>query len=190
MNYIEQIKKYNPDNDQEIKDRNFILKCIQNNDNVLFRDNNIAHMTSSSWIVNKDRTKILLVHHNIYNSWSWTGGHADGCSDLLEVAIREAKEETGLNCIIPIMNNIFSLEVLCVNGHIKNKEYVSSHLHLNLTYLLEADDTEELIIKEDENSDVKWFTLSDGLDSINEEWMIENIYKKINKKLQKGVHNE
>jgi 8-oxo-dGTP pyrophosphatase MutT (NUDIX family) len=190
MNYIEQIKNYIPYNDQETKDKDLMLDYINRFDNILLRDNKMAHMTSSSWVVNKDRSKILLVHHNIYNSWAWTGGHADGCDNLLEVAIREAKEETGINNIKPIINEIFSLEILCVNGHIKNSEYVPSHLHLNLTYLLEADETEELIIKEDENSGVKWFSLETGLKSINEKWMIENIYKKLNNKLQKGAYNE
>ena len=34
-----------------------------------------------------------MVYHNIYNSWSWLGGHADGETDLLAVALREVKEE-------------------------------------------------------------------------------------------------
>ena len=49
-------------------------------------------MTSSGLIFNKNLDKILMVHHNIYNTWSWTGGHADGEDDLLKVAIKEAKE--------------------------------------------------------------------------------------------------
>ena len=57
----------------------------------------MAHMTASSWIVNEDYTKVLMIYHNIYNSWAWTGGHADGDEDLLHVAVKEAREETGLS---------------------------------------------------------------------------------------------
>jgi len=61
----------------------------------LLRDNEIAHITSSGFILNKSLDKALLIHHNIRNVWAWTGGHADGNSNLLEVAIQEAVEETG-----------------------------------------------------------------------------------------------
>ena len=96
---------------------------------MLVRENEIAHMTSSGFIVNKDRTKVLMIHHNIYNSWGWTGGHADGDSDLIAVAIKEAKEETGIKNANPITNDICSIDILPVNSHIKKGKYVASHLH-------------------------------------------------------------
>ena len=48
-------------------------------------------------------------------------------------------------------DDLFSLEVLTVDGHVKRGKYVSSHLHYNVTYLMEANDQDELKIKEDEN---------------------------------------
>ena len=75
------------------------------------------------------------------------------------------------------------MEVLTVNGHIKNGNYVPSHLHINISYLLVADDKEELIIKPDENSGVGWFTLSGAISSSNEEWFRDKIYSKLNEKL-------
>ncbi|WP_455505301.1 NUDIX hydrolase, partial [Clostridium sp.] len=130
MNWIEDIKNYKPYNEQEAKDKDLILKCINLHDDILTRENTIAHITSSGYIVNKSRTKVLMIYHNIYKSWAWTGGHADGDSDLLHVAIKEAKEETGLKNVTPVMTNILGLDVLNVNGHIKKGKYVSSHLHL------------------------------------------------------------
>ena len=185
MYYVDQIKKYIPFNEQEVKDKALTLQYIKTFTNILDRDCEIAHITASSWIVNKDHTKILMVFHNIYNSWSWTGGHADGDSDLLHVAIKEAKEETGLTNITPLSKDIFSIESLCVNGHVKKGKYISSHLHINVTYLLEADEFEPLRIKADENSSVKWFTLDEALNAPNEEWMTKNIYQKLNDKLEK-----
>ena len=152
-------------------------------DNVLTRKNRIAHFTASAWVLNKDKSKVLMIYHNIYNSWSWTGGHADGEENLLEVAIREVQEETGVSRVVPITKEIFSIEIVTVDGHIKRGEYVSSHLHVNVTFLLEADDEEKLLVKEDENSGVKWFTLQDAVKASSEPWM-RVIYAKLNEKLE------
>lgn len=184
MNYIEEIKKYKPYNIQEEKDKEFILKCINDFDNILTRENIIVHITSSGYIVNKDFTKVLMVFHNIYNSWSWTGGHADGEEDLLKVAIKEAKEETAIKNIKPISKDIFSLDVITVEGHIRRGEYVSSHLHLSICYLLQGDEKDTLKIKEDENSGVKWIPIEEVDKYSTEEKMIK-IYNKFHEKIKK-----
>ena len=125
-----------------------------------------------------------MIYHNIYHSWAWTGGHADGEEDLLSVAKREAMEETGVQDIREIGDGIYSLEVLTVDGHEKRGVYVSSHLHLNVTYLLEADEEEILRVKPDENSGVKWFPLKEAIKASSEPWMTERIYRKLNAKLK------
>jgi len=183
MKIIEDIKKYVPYNAQEEKDKELILNCLLNEKNIFSRENTLCHMTASSWILNKEHTKVLMIYHNLYDSFTWTGGHADSDTDLLNVAIKEAKEETGIKDVKPISEDIYSLEVLTVDGHIKKGQYVSSHLHLNITYLLEADDTQEIRIKEDENKDVKWLTIEESLTIPNEKWFKERIYPKLNAKI-------
>ena len=185
MNLKEQIQKYNPYNAQEEKDKEIMLKYIETFEDVLTRNNEFGHFTASSWVVIKDRTKVLMIYHNLYKSWAWTGGHADGEIDLLGTAIRELKEETGVNNVNVLNDDIFSLEIICVNGHIKRGKYVSSHVHLNLTYFLEVDEEETLKIKEDENSGVKWINIEDVEKVSNEEWIINAVYKKLNEKLKK-----
>ncbi len=143
----------------------------------------MAHFTASAWLVNQAHDKVLMIYHNIYHSWAWTGGHADGDQDLLHVALKEAREETGITNLKPVSEGIFPLEMLTVDGHVKRGEYVSSHLHANVTYLLEADEADTLHIKPDENSGVRWFALDEALKACSEPWMAEHIYKKLNEKL-------
>ena len=182
----EKIEKYIPYNEQEEQDKKVMLKYIEKFSDILTRKNEFAHFTASSWILNKQRTKVLMIYHNIYKSWAWTGGHSDGESNLLNVAIREAKEETGIKTVKPILDDIYSLEIICVNGHVKRGKYLSSHVHLNITYLLEADENEKLKIKEDENSGVKWVNIEEAVELSNEPWM-KNIYKKLIEKLSKNA---
>ncbi|MFU0824012.1 NUDIX hydrolase [Clostridium sp.] len=182
MNWIESIKNYNPYNEQEKKDKEIIVECIDKFCNVLTRDSKVAHITSSAFVVNKTREKALMVYHNIYNSWSWTGGHADGEKDLLAVALREVQEETCVKNLIPISEKIFSLDVLPVIGHVKRGEYVSPHLHLSVAYLVEGDEKEELIVKADENSGVKWIPIDEINICCNEEHM-KKVYEKIVRKM-------
>ena len=184
-NLIRQIENYPPFNEQEEKDKALILGWIRNNENAFSRENTVAHITASAWVVNKDRSKVLMVYHNIYNSWSWLGGHADGETDLLSVAIREVKEEAGISNVIPVSEDIFSLESLTVDGHWKNGKYVSSHLHFNVTYLLEADTEEAVSIKADENSGVAWFAPEEALAKSTEPWFVEHVYTKLIEKAKR-----
>ena len=185
MELREKIEKYVPYNEQEEKDKNTILKYMDTFEDTLTRNNEFGHFTASAWVVNKERTKVLMIYHNIYKSWAWTGGHADGESDLLSVAVREVKEETGVENVKVLDDDIFSLEIVCVNGHVKRGKYVSSHVHLNLTYLLEVDENETLRIKEDENSGVKWVPIDEVEAASNERWIKIIVYRKLNEKLKK-----
>ena len=181
------IEKFIPYNEQEEVEKRIMLNYIKDFDDVLTRQNEYAHFTSSAFILNKERTKILMIYHNIYKSWAWTGGHSDGDSNLLNVAIKEAKEETGIQKVIPITDKIYSLEIINVNGHEKRGRYVGSHVHLNVTYLLEADENEKIRVKEDENSGVKWIAISEVLNASSEPWVRDRIYSKILNKMKKDL---
>ena len=183
MKIDQAIASFVPFNEQESQDKALILHCLKNEADVFTRKNTLAHMTASAWVINQNHDKALMVYHNIYQSWSWLGGHADGDENLLAVALREIQEESGLTKLKPIQNSIFSLEVLTVDGHEKHGHYVSSHLHLNVTYLIEADDQEKLAIKEDENSGVRWFSLEGAIAASTEPWFQKRIYRKLNDKL-------
>jgi len=183
MDLIKQIEKYHPFNEQEEMDKAEIVNQLQTQKDIFSREHKLAHMTASAWVVNSCKTKVLMIYHNIYNSWSWLGGHADEDTNLLRVAMREVCEESGLKEVRPVTDEIYSLEILTVDGHEKNGRYVSSHLHLNITYLLEADEEEALSAKTDENSGVSWFLLEEAIQASTEPWFQEHIYRKLNEKL-------
>ena len=179
MSLFYDIKNYRPVNQQEERDKELMLQYMMSNKNYLERENQVAHFTTAIWTVNKEHTKTLMVYHNIYNSWSWIGGHADGNEDLCSVALRELEEETGVGNTVLVSREIFSLETLTVNGHVKKGIYVPSHLHLNVTYLAEADENAELIVNEAENQAVKWWLFEEALKASTELWMVEHVYKKL-----------
>ena len=182
-NLKEQIEKYEPYNEQEKSDKEIMLKSLEIFDDMLTRENKICHFTASNWIVNKERTKVLMIYHNIYKSWSWVGGHADGYADLLSVALKEAQEETGLKNFKVLSDEIFAIKIATVSSHIKRGKFVSDHLHFDCCYLLEADENEEVHIKEDENSGVKWIEIDKAVEASNEEQM-KPVYQKLIDKLQ------
>lgn len=182
MSLFENIRNYKPLNQQEASDQKRMIEYMRHNANYLNREDEIAHFTASMWTVNRERTKTLMVYHNIYDSWSWIGGHADGIEDLCSVAMRELKEETGVGNAVLVSPEIFSLEILTVDGHVRKGVYVPSHLHMNVTYLAEADENQELMVNSAENQAVKWWSFEDALRVPKEPWLVEWIYKKLSER--------
>ena len=183
MNLTSVLKTYHPWNRQEEQDIAEILRRLEQGEELYTRDNAAAHLTVSAWVVTPDRTQVLLAYHHIYDSWAWLGGHADGERDLLAVALREVREESGIPAT-PVSEDIFSVEILPVSGHEKRGEYLPSHLHLNVTFLLEADPNAPIRPKEDENSRVGWFYTEDALSASSEPWIRDRIYRKLCEKVQ------
>ncbi len=175
---IDSLKNYEPYNEQEAKDKEFFTTCEKNMGDILNRTNEVCHLTSSAFIINKERTKVLCIFHNIYNAWTWVGGHADGDDDMIYVAKKETQEETSLQHFRLISESPIAVDALPVAGHVKRGKYVSAHIHLNVTYLIEADEAENIKILEEENSNIGWLTFDELLLKSTEPHMIK-VYKKI-----------
>ena len=184
MELIEALEEYQPWNEQEERDRAELLRRLKSGEELYSRENLSAHLTASAWVVSPDRQRVLMAYHNLYDSWAWLGGHADGDRDLLAVALRETMEESGLTEVQPVTPDIYSVEILTVDGHEKRGIYVPSHLHLNVTYLLEADPAAPVRCRPEENSRVGWFSLADAPAVSSEPWMRERIYRKLNAKIE------
>ena len=183
MDLITELERFRPWNEQEERDLAELLRRLRSGEELYSRENLSAHLTASAWVTSPDRRQVLLAYHNLYDSWAWLGGHADGERDLLAVAVRETREESGLTSVRPLSPDICSVEILTVDGHEKRGVYIPSHLHLNITYLLEADPAAAVRCKPDENSRVGWFDLEDAIAASSEPWFQERIYRKPNAKL-------
>lgn len=184
MNFKKEIEKYVPQTQQEEWEKVTMLQYIDLfYDNILYRSSLLAHMTASSMIFNETKDKVLMIYHNIYQSWSWTGGHTDGEENLQKVALKEAEEETGIKAFQMLKNGIVSIDILTVEGHYKKEKYVHPHIHFNVTYCFEASEKNKLILNENETKGVQWIPISDIKSHCKEEKMIP-IYEKIIKRVQ------
>lgn len=159
--YVRQIKEFQAGCLQEEADKELILQLCLRYPDILTRENLVCHLTSSGLILNENCDKILMVHHNIYRTWTWTGGHADGDEDLAAIALKEAAEETGVGQVCLLLPAMASLDIIPVYGHVKKDRYVSAHLHLNAAYVLQASEQEALSVCREENSGVAWVPLAE-----------------------------
>lgn len=115
-----------------------------------------GHITGSAWIVDHARTHVLLTHHRKLDRWLQLGGHADGETDILNVALREAREESGLEEVTPLSNGIFDIDVHVIPA----REAEPEHLHFDVRWLLEADRNPSLVVSS-ESKDLAWVDLNE-----------------------------
>jgi 8-oxo-dGTP pyrophosphatase MutT (NUDIX family) len=113
-----------------------------------------GHITGSSWILDASRKFVLLVHHGTLNKWLQPGGHAEGEENVLNVALREAQEETGVQEFNVLREEIFDLDI----HPIPARKGFPDHLHYDIRFLFEADKNEKIIVS-DESHDVAWMAL-------------------------------
>jgi 8-oxo-dGTP pyrophosphatase MutT (NUDIX family) len=114
-----------------------------------------GHFTASAWILDSDsRTKVLLTHHYKLKRWLQLGGHADGNADLLEVALREAGEESGLKSITVVSDTVFDVDIHIIPPYESEPE----HFHYDVRFLFLADIKEQFIVSDESNS-LAWLPL-------------------------------
>ncbi|MDD4555711.1 MAG: NUDIX domain-containing protein [Alphaproteobacteria bacterium] len=185
MKTIDFINTYVPYDEAEKASVEAIRTFVEKfKENIYCRSNILGHACGSAWIVNKERTKVLMAHHNIYKSYNWIGGHADGETNLLNVALRETEEETGLKNIKTLNDgNPFDINMEFVIPHVRKGESINAHLHLTFVFLFEADENEKLIINEEENSALTWIDVEKVLDFADNH--MYPIYARIIEKVKK-----
>ena len=179
MHFRDEVCSFEPLNARDAAEQTLILRWIDSfPDTILTRRNEFAHATASAMIFDPFLKKVLMAYHNIYDSWAWTGGHADGEEEMLRVAIREAQEESGLAKLEPITLSPTGLDILTVKGHTKHGKWVPAHLHLSLCYSFIADPAQPIRCKPDENSGVRWIEIDRLAEYVSEPDMLP-VYNRI-----------
>lgn len=187
MNWMEEIAAFVPANQAEAEaHRQILAYAARMGSDALLRDN-LAHLTASAMVLDPAGEHVLMVYHNIYQSWAWTGGHADGDENLLAVALREAEEETGVTSLEPLSLLPQRLDILPVPAHQKRGRPVCPHLHLSVAYCAQAP-LGALQAKPDENSAAAWLPIAQLAQQVSEQDMLP-VYRGLIEKgraLQRG----
>ena len=180
MDWMTQLAQYVPQTPQEAADKAALQNDVQKYGTAVLERSSLSgsHICCSGMILDPTMTQVLLVYHNIYQSFSWTGGHADGESDFLAVAIREAQEETGLQQVQPLCSAILSIDRLPVKAHIRRGEPVAAHFHDCISFGLLADPKQPLRIQPAENSAVCWKPIAELPELCQEPHMLP-VYEKL-----------
>ena len=168
------LKNYNPIDPQEVIFTKQITEFVQENPDCFERSLLIGHVTGSAWIVDKTRQFTLLTHHRKLDKWFQTGGHCDGNSDVLNVAFKEAQEETGLLDIQILSSEIFDIDI----HEIPERKGIPAHLHYDARFLFEADMNQKIIISS-ESTDVAWIALAEVSKLNDSESIMRMVRKKI-----------
>ena len=155
-----------------------MLDFYKNVPNCFQKNNQIGHFTGSAWVVSPNRKQILMTHHKKLNMWLQLGGHADGSEDLISVAMREAKEESGFENFILLSDEIFDLDI----HEIPATSVDEKHIHYDVRFLLEADPEKNEIIISNESHDVRWICLDDVLNRNSEDSMKRMVNKTLDLK--------
>lgn len=188
MSWRSKLLTYVPVNEQERVDWGELKKAFDlfPGDLLLWRENKLAHMSATAFIVNKSRNQFVAVWHKIYNGWMIPGGHIDGNPDLLAVAKTETQEETGLTPRVLNGGKPFALQILPTKSHYhRSHGYVPAHVHYDVTYLFEAPDNAGLKYAPDESAGIGWLSFADA-DGPSVVDFMRPVQRKLVEKLQSG----
>ncbi|WP_310620324.1 NUDIX hydrolase [Flexibacterium corallicola] len=133
-----------------------MTKLINGRGNAFSRDPAYDHVTASAFILNEERSKVLLTHHAKLGKWFQLGGHCDGIKDPFFSALKEAYEESGLLRIEAPSRQIFDIDIHLIPS-IKGDP---AHYHYDIRYIFYADEHQETVISEESN-DLKWIPLGE-----------------------------
>lgn len=145
------LHEYHPSAPEEIQAKETMLNFIKAHDDCFERSLAIGHITASAWLVNKEQTHALLMHHTKLDRWFQLGGHCDGDPDVLGVAIKEAQEESGIMHIAPLSNKIFDIDIHLIPANSKEKE----HYHYDVRFLLQVT-SDEQVVQNGESKELRW----------------------------------
>lgn len=179
---ISLLKKFNPADEQEAKDRDFIEKMVAKHGNIFERACLEGHVTASALVVNPQTKQFLLHKHKKLNRWLQFGGHADGDTDLAQIALKEATEETGLTDLQFLPNDQDAeLQPLDVEVQlIPEMEGLPTHYHLDFRFILSTVATQIPTPDAHESQELQFFAFAESSK------MIERLYPGLKRLIKKA----
>lgn len=132
----EELLQYRSTHPDRAAEAQRILDFVQSTPDCFCRSHAAGHITGSAWLQNPNGDKVLLTLHRKLGRWLQPGGHADGCSNTLATALREATEESGIEGIYPVHTEIFDIDIHRIPARPQAGE--AEHLHYDIRYLLQA----------------------------------------------------
>lgn len=170
---LKQLQEYELKYPEEKKKVERFNTFVTRYSNCFERSLEVAHLTASCWLWNHDQSAALFTLHKKLKKWLQLGGHADGDSNLLEVALKEAREESGIDQITPLSTEILDIDI----HEIPARPNEPTHFHYDVRYMLQATEDLPFIISE-ESDDLKWISL-EKLDSLDFEESIARMHQKV-----------
>lgn len=188
MDIQTQLAAFSPkDSAERAAKRQFLTDWKQHGAQLFSRDFPV-HFTVSALILNPALDKALLVHHNLFKTWCWVGGHMESGEDFLQAVLREAQEETGITAL-PASGRILSLDILAVDAHTHHNKPVPAHTHYSVAFGLIAAEEQPLQNAPAENSDVCWISIKSLSDYCAEPHMLP-IYEKLYSRIRTIVRRK
>lgn len=169
---LRQLESHIPADEHERSMVREILAFVRAHEDCFHRSCLEGHLTGSAWITDASGTRTLLTHHRKLDKWLQLGGHADGETDLLQVALKEAREESGLSRFLVRMDKPFDVD----RHWIPERKGVPGHWHLDLRFWIEADPNEPLVLS-DESHDLAWVEVARVGEMNPEESMLRMVRK-------------
>ena len=142
---------YNPEAPEEQAYKKDMISFITEHQDCFERSLTIGHITASAWLLNKEGDKALLMHHTKLDKWFQLGGHSDGDSNTLAVAVKEAQEESGILGIEPVSTDIFDIDIHLIPANSKE----AAHYHYDVRFLLRVASDEQLV-QNRESKELRW----------------------------------
>lgn len=178
---LQKLERYQAESPADQEQALRIIDFVENNPNCFDRELLSGHIVGSAWVLNKDKTKVLLTHHLKLDKWVQLGGHSDENPDTLDVAYREAQEESGLKSVIALSPEIFDVDVHPYPARDRKMGdkivHEPEHFHYDIRFAFTADDQEKIITQEDESKSVQWVALEDIRKFTKEEATLRMIRK-------------
>jgi 8-oxo-dGTP pyrophosphatase MutT (NUDIX family) len=165
-NFVETLASIRPYSDRRAAVKELALLLARTVPDIAERTTAPVHATASAFVVDATGGRVLLVWHPKFSRWLQPGGHCDGDTDALAVAVREVREETGLR--LELNDPPFDVDV-----H-PGEPGGAPHVHVDIRFVAHADSYIEL--QSPEGLELRWF----GLDDVPYEWLEDAVHGALN----------